>query len=267
MKKYLPVLVLSLMTLSACGNNPAATPAAGPTPTAPAPAAAPAPVAAPTSTTGCVAGQISIAGGACMAADLPTACSYSGGTIISINGVQVCKVKVSLGPTGYSGMNSIAYTTLTIQDGMPVQTPDAPGGMGAYRTGLLLKKGDKLTLNASGTWGLTKTDKNTFLTIFHFDISTNTCDDVNAAGLSTSGKNEVVNNPDNNQASALFGSDGTEAFLIGAGVKDRVINNNGTLQIGYNVPMTSASGCQYTQITNLSVQRCQDAAGATYQCP
>ncbi|MGK5087166.1 hypothetical protein WDW86_06375, partial [Bdellovibrionota bacterium FG-2] len=195
------------------------------------------------------------------------------GTIISINGTQVCKLKLTQYSSGYGfTTNSVGMGTFTLQSSVfPIQTPDAPAGTGAYNTGVVLKKGDKLTFQASGGWGSTKQEElfNVLGGFFKGYTFTTSCSDVLVTGMGTDdkGKSAAVNNPDNNQPSALYGSDGKEAFLLGAGVKDQLINNDGYLQIGYNVPMSSAYGCQVTKILALSVQRCQDAAGTSYPCP
>ncbi len=64
----------------------------------------------------------------------------------------------------------------------------------------------------------------------------------------------------------MMATDGTEIFFAGTSVK-KVINNDGMLRIGINVPSISAGGCITGQITTVMVLRCVDAAGNSLACP
>lgn len=172
-------------------------------------------------------------------------CQSSGNTLISINGVSVCRGKVYAAST----LATIPLVQLT------------PGqAQGGQSIGILpaVRKNDLVTLQAQGDYG---TD--CFITcsgtIYSMD------------GVSRNAVTGVVGGTVvlNGQPAGLMVSDGTATYFAGSGSQIR-IGNDGMLRFGLNSAVGSAPKTSLTNtplITRVTIERCIDINSQTHVCP
>lgn len=166
-------------------------------------------------------------------------CRNFGHTLISINGVTVCRKSVA--PTNF-------YSTIPMTRIVPGQ-PQGGGSVGLP----LVRKHDLVTIRSQGRYGL-----NCF---FECAGATYTMDGVSSA----SGSVVIVNS----LPAGLMVSDGTTTHFAGNGVRVR-ISNDGILRFGINSafagnPSSTPTGTP--MIIGATIERCEDISGQTYECP
>lgn len=215
----------------------------------------------------CQAGYTSIAGGTCYAGDLATVCRQQGGYMTSVQGnSNVCKVIFHYnGSAGVVGGPSYGSYPLGGYNYFPRLSPTEPAGSMALNTGIRVFRGNTLTFGGNGGWGSTQIDKKSWLGGFFqfYTVGQTNCNLVGLDGRDTQ-KSKTVKNAENGQIAGLYGSDGTEAFLLGTS-GHRSINNDGYLYLGINAP-TTPGNCSQATITNLQVTHCQGADNTSYVC-
>ena len=185
-------------------------------------------------------GQASNNGG--VVAYVPGAVSCPAGQVLSNN---VCVSNVSNAQSlqqACAQMGGI-FATNTCRmniswNGAPVITETIPAAY-ALSTGLPVKPGDKVMVSMSGSWGANSTSSKSYLGgLFNIYTYSSNCSDVNLSGASSGGT--VAYN--GSQPVGLMGSDGTQAFFLGAS-GSATINNYGTLRLGFNIPYTVSGVC------------------------
>ncbi|OFZ18674.1 MAG: hypothetical protein A2X94_14295 [Bdellovibrionales bacterium GWB1_55_8] len=220
-------------------------------------AAVPAPVspgvAPPVGGTSCAAGQTKIGDGPCLVGDFRTVCTHwlTGGFVTTIEGRETCKVSrtwssVSLGGSGY---------------GFPLVTQSLPGGSASSNTGINVRVNDQVTIdNVSGAWGGASQEAYEFLGFIPTTIWKMDCKQVSVDGLKDGSEVSYEG-----KAAGVFGSDGTNVFVVGKGITNQRIAAHGTLKIGFNAP-DPYNSCG-TVSFRVKLAHCEDASGNSYLCP
>lgn len=179
--------------------------------------------------------------------NLPEACQTMGGTLLVSNGKELCKTFKFMNAS-WNGGYGLTYAPLTYSD---------PSGSQAIDLGIDVKKGDRFRFAGMAFWG-EQNYQNVDLGWFgklttNWSWGGNPCAANNALGSST----------------GLLASDGTEVFTLQSNT-NKVIQNDGRLKMGYNLPAPSASGkamCTIPWIQTLYVEHCEDSSGTTQTCP
>ncbi len=189
-------------------------------------------------------------------------CKDTAGTLLTSEGVQVCKRTIFVVNPG-----SPSFLTFDQSQYTPFYrlTTDDPSGSYAFPTGYTVKPGDLVSFSASGGWG---SKKASFFNVY-FGICTpfgcsgsgyeDACTSIKLDGTA-GGKVKTTNS----LAAGIVGTDGTEVFLLGNSTK-KVIKNEGALKWGFNVAVAEQM-CAKLTISNFSITRCEDATGKTHPC-
>jgi hypothetical protein len=230
----LSLIVLSLSILAVgCGSAGTPPPALPPAPT----------VAVPGTTSAAMAAY----------------CRTRNGTVITANGVELCKVQVPVyGSTflQFSGTYPMA---------LPRLSPNDPYGSNAYSLGYKLRKGDRVFISSSSSWGAIDIDSHSFLWgLFNFTTVTTNCQLVSGDGKGTNGSvlYEIAG-----MKQGFLASDQGKTYFVGNG-SDRsfVAENDGNLVVGFNTPDDGDIKCGRLQINSVRVERCENALGVVQSC-
>lgn len=157
---------------------------------------------------------------------------------------------------------------------IPILSPSAPAGPQAWPVYSLatwgsatqpgnypiaLKQGFRLGFSGSGRWDFATTGSWSSLC---------RANDFTGARDGRKKGTHVVINPENGQPEALFASDGIEAFILGERMPSRVVNHDGVLRVGFNVPaMGITHGCAEFSELRFTVSGCVNTAWAAVPCP
>ena len=225
------------------------------TPIVPGPGVAPAAVVAPGAVpppgqVACAAGQARIGDGPCMTGTFQNVCHYSYGTIITLEGRELCKV------TGTHYPSFIGSGT-----SFPQITPSRPAGAFISTSNVNVRVNDTIAIDqVSGGWGGATTRTSDFLGFIPIDITSTDCGAVSVTGV----KDGVVVTSEG-QPAGLFGSDGTASFFVGSGLTNQRIAAHGTLRFGFNAPDPFNSCTEMVRL-RVKVTHCEDASGLSYLC-
>jgi hypothetical protein len=194
------------------------------------------------------------------AATLPQRCQAKGGTIIKVQGRDVCRSVTYL---NYSG--SFSYSQITF----PKLNPSQPASYVAIPTGISVTKFDQVFFSGSSNWGSTDVNTSSWLGgFFNFtSISTN-CDAVSGTGIPKSSTGAAQMNE--GLPAGLVISDRTQVYALGNGGTPVTVQNAGMLTLGFNAP-NSTSGllypyCGKITVSSLYVQHCEDGVGVPSSC-
>ncbi len=188
--------------------------------------------------------------GSCSPAYFPMACGYRGGSMrYAVAGRDLC----------------MTTRTLTLMR-QSVLNPDAPCGSPSADTGMVLRPNDRLTIESSGSWGQPYTEGRTgdLWGLIHYSTSSVNydCDQVSSTGIASNTQLTHAGKP-----AGLLASDGTEAFELGDGISEKVMNRDGVLKIGFNIAPSYVSQACGSWTATITRTHCEDAAGTSYPCP
>lgn len=202
----------------------------------------------------CPPGVQNPSGFACVYAgvDFATACYMSNTpsvqtSMTTMNGVPVCRTHgygvYYIGGYQYSYGGSAGFAMLT---------PSTPQG-GYQVTSAPLLRGDRVVINANGSWGSSSVDvKHLFWGIPYTSYSCGSMD-IDGDGQVNEG-----------YPAGFMVSDGGTSYYVGHGNTISILND-GLLHMGINAPYSFSGSCGYVQAT-VDVYRCIDAAGNRYSC-
>jgi hypothetical protein len=169
---------------------------------------------------------------------------------VTVNGVRTCKTSRTM-MSGFYMNYAVGY--------LPILSEEYPMG---YSTGVNLKANDKLSISASGHWG--GQDINTFKILWGFANWTTVT--FNCSMYGSLGGPATMNGT---IPMGISASDGSEVFSVGTSVSNKVIANDGTLKLGFNVPLNNGYNtfCGSLTVSSVRITRCEDASGNAYLCP
>jgi hypothetical protein len=140
--------------------------------------------------------------------------------------------------------------------------PSDPSGAFARNMGMKVRPGNKVTISSDSVWGLVNYDSTSLLGgLFNFTFYSVNCRMVDGNGTAVSG-GTALRSVDG-VAPGLMITDRTKAYFVGEN-GTATIENNGDLLMGFN---TYDGACGQIYITQLRIDRCEDALGASYACP
>lgn len=185
---------------------------------------------------------------------LTVLCQQRGGAMIQIGAAAVCRYSDYVVRPGAVLVES--YTR-----GLPRVNPSDPSGAFGRNMGIRVRPGNKVTINSDSFWGLVNYDTTSLLGgLFNFTFYSVNCQMVTGDGKSTSnGTMKTVEG----LPPGLMISDQTKAYFVGENGAVTV-EYNGNLFLGFN---TYDGACGRLMITQLRIDRCEDALGQTYRCP
>ena len=208
--------------------------------------------------TSCGAGQFNLAGYCIPATSFQQACSLIRGTLITIAGVENCRMELNL-------RDQYPSSTLSFMPGsVPILSPS--NRHSPYRLGLPVRRGDKLLWSVTGGWGSTIANAYGFIGIGFDFFATASCTDLTVKG--TRASTGVTYNYQGNPVQ-VYGTDGTNVFALGSG-SDLVggsytIEGDGELAIGFNTE--PGRFCGQINFSNVIGRHCESATQITSPCP
>jgi hypothetical protein len=183
--------------------------------------------------------------------DFATNCQACfGGSITTANGAKVCRIYSHLSATPYPTSYALNYPVLTPEDPAAAMAWPVYASSGMYP--VTLKKGFTLSYTGTGGWDYNYAWYGTTCSKVHLDGTKDGVPYVTAA---------------NGLGSALYGSDGTQTFLMGSSVSNHVIQADGVLRVGFNVdPVQITKACSPSIWMNLTIIGCLDTSYNSVAC-
>jgi hypothetical protein len=220
--------------------------------------------------------------GNCAAAQptFPATCSQCfNGVMTSVGNAAICEFQqeVLVTPSGNLVPGGLA---------LPILEPQAPAGPLAWpvyarlsfgsgvvpgNRAIAVKRGYKLSFSGSGRWDFSKNQD--FGTLCRKNDLRGTREHESTVSgahrRDSDNDNRVpVLNPENGLPEALYATDGTETFVLGDEMSERVVNNNGVLRIGFNVPPSGITySCVEFDKLSFTISGCVDATLNAVACP
>jgi hypothetical protein len=157
------------------------------------------------------------------------------------------------------------YQSFQGNGAFPRLTASDAFGSSAWRTGLTVKRGDRVIFSGTSAWGMLNFDTTTFLKVFSFTTASMNCNMISGDGRQASGGGAVALNE--GLAPGLMISDGQKSYFVGNS-STISIENDGNLMMGFNAPLITGMDqyCGSIRINQLRVERCENASGVPVSC-
>jgi hypothetical protein len=189
-------------------------------------------------------------------ADLKNKCSNNGGSMITVEDENVCR--------------TIHYVPQPMYGFLSILDPEGSSSYwyntNGYNTGIDVKTGDRIIFEATGTWGPTKVQQNSYFynLIKTYSVTYN-CNALTFDGKTAGSKGEIVESH-NAYPLGILGRAGDDVFLLGSKFND-VVKGSGTLRFGFNAPSSDGLCAKWHNHYRFEVHQCESASGKRVSCP